>query len=91
MNESDRALFAIYQIKRAAIGDINAQTNISLVRDQGVTILKTNVPVQRRIDYSRFAPVNLSRSSECVAEQAQFAPRFAMNLIEVRDHNIFVV
>lgn len=68
MNESDGALFAVDQIKRAAIGDINAQTNISLVRDQGVTILKTNVPVQRRINHSHFAPVNLSCDGKGVAK-----------------------
>src|SRR5512133_1337463 len=39
MNETDCALFLIYQINRATIGNVNAQRHIPLIGDQAIAVL----------------------------------------------------
>ena len=91
MNQTNRPGISVNQIDRAAIGHIDSEADIALVRNQSITAFKTFVTGGHKIDHRDLIAMDLACRDKFSPTQSQHTSRFAMNLIEVRDHNIFVV
>ena len=91
VDQTDSAEVAINEIKGAAIGDVDAETNIALVGNQSIAISEATIVGERRIDDGDFVSMHLLRRNKRTLLQAKFAPRAPMNFVETIEHNGFVV
>ncbi len=91
MHQPDSTPTSIDEINRAAIRDINPETNITLICDEAVAIFETAIAGERRIEHGDLVAMNLPRRSKRAFLQAKLAPGAAMHLVEVREDGRFVV
>jgi hypothetical protein len=91
MHQPDAVLDWINQIDRAAIGDIDAETNVPLVGNYSVAIREAAIVRGCVIYDSDAIAVNLLGGDERVVHKADCASNFPMNFIESREHLRFVV
>lgn len=91
MNQTNGARILIDQKDRAAVGHINPEANIPLIRNQPITPFETLVADRHRIDHRNFVTVNLACGDKFSINQPKSASRLAMHLVEVFQHSCLVV
>ena len=91
MNQTNGARVLIDQKDRAAVGHINPEANIPLIRNQPITPFETLVAGRHRIDHRNFVTVNLACGDKFSINQPKSASRLAMHLVEVFQHSCLVM
>jgi hypothetical protein len=91
VNQRNYTLFAVNQVKGAAIGRVNPEAYIGLIGDQPIAALEAVIGRERGVDNGNFAAVNLFRSRECVIEQPELASSLTMDLIQICEDEVLVV
>ena len=91
MNKPDRRRFGIDNVNRAAIGNVNAERDFFLVRNQSVATGEFFVARRPKIDHCDFVAVNLLRGQQRPIDYPNLAARFAMSGVESFQHFGFVV
>ena len=91
MNQGSGALLSINKVNGAAVGDVNSEANVASVRNQTVAAFETAIFCQRRLNRCNFIPMDLLGGCKRVLQQSKGASRLPVNLIQIRQHNSFVV
>lgn len=85
MHQPDRTEALIDQINRAAIGDVNAETNAALICDQAIAISEAFVLGNCAIDNGAAISMNLLRRNERRGAEAILSSNFPMNAVQTRE------
>jgi hypothetical protein len=91
MDQADRAAHRIDKIYRAAISDVNAKADATLIGDQAVAALKTFISGNGFIDNSDAIAVDLLGGDKRRGAKAVLAPNFSMHAIQAGERFGFVV
>jgi hypothetical protein len=91
VDQSDRATNRIHKINRAAIGDVDAEADASLIRHDSIAILEAIVSSRPRFNYADLFPVNLLRRHKRHRGETVFASDFPMNAVQPRERFRLVV
>jgi hypothetical protein len=91
MNQTNRARVLIDQKDCAAVGHINAEANVALIRNHTITTFEARVAGRHRIDYGNVVAVNLACADKFSVNQPNSASRLAMHLVEIFQHSCLVV
>jgi hypothetical protein len=91
VNQGNYALILVRKVESAAIGDVNTQADIGLIGDQPIAASETVVAGKWGIDDPNLTPVNLFRGRECIIEEFQLASSLAVDVIQICEHEVFVV
>ena len=86
MNQTNGTCVLIDQEDRAAVGHINTQANITLIRNHPIVTFEALVPGRRRIDHRNSVAVNLAGSNKFSINQPKNTSGFAMHLVEIFQH-----
>ena len=79
VNQPDGRRFGIDNVNCAAIGNMNAERDPSLIRDHPVAAGEFLIIRNRLCNNRDFVPVNLLRGKQRPVCHSNFAPSFAMN------------
>jgi hypothetical protein len=90
MNQPDCRRLWIDKVNCAAIRDVNAKRNLSLIRDQAVRARELFVALDRLIDNGNLVSVNLLRGQERPISDSNIVAIFAMNGIQTPERFRFV-
>jgi len=91
MHQPNRVTHRIDQINRAAIRDVDAETNAALICNQAITTLKALVSGDGFIDNRHAISMHLLRGNERRRAEAVLGSDFAMNAIQPGERFRFVV
>jgi hypothetical protein len=91
MDQSNRLADWIDEEYGAAIGDINAEANSSLIADQAVTTVETLVHFDRPIDKTDARSVHLLRGDERRTIKSVLLPDPSMNTVQPGERFRFIV
>ena len=91
MNQTNGACLLIDQKNRAAVGHINAEANIPLIRNQPITPFETLVSGRHRIDHRDFVAVNLACGDKFSINQPKSASRVTMRMVQIFQDGYFIV
>ena len=91
VDEANGAANRIDEINRAAIGDVNAETNATLICNQPVAVLETFVSANRRADKGDIFSMDLLRGKERQIGEPVFAADFPMHSVQPRESLRLVV
>jgi len=91
MNQPNCTGIPVDQINRTAIGYINPKADISLIGNQAIATFETVISGGNRIDTRDLVSMNLAHSNEFSITQAKNLPRLPMHLVEVFQHDSFVI
>lgn len=84
MHKPDRTEALIDQINRAAIGNVNAETDAALICDQPIATFEAFALRHRAIDNRDAISVDLPRGNERRRTESMLRPDFAMNTVQTR-------
>ena len=91
MHQADLLGNRVDKIDRTAICDVDAEANVSLIRDEPVATGETFVILERSIDDSNLAAVNLLRSDKRRCGESACQSDFAMKTIESGERLLLIV
>jgi hypothetical protein len=91
MDQANGVANGIDEINRAAIGDVNAETNATLTCNQSVAVLETFVSANRGIDKGDIFSMNLLRGNERQISDPVFAADFPVHSVQPRERFRLIV
>jgi hypothetical protein len=91
VNKANGVANRIDDVNRAAISDVNSETNSALIRNQSVAILETIIFLSHCPHDLDMFPVDLLRSHKRDPSETMFAADFPMDVVKPRQRFRFIV
>ena len=91
MNQTNRPGIPVDQVNGATVSYVNPEADFALIGNQPIATFETAISGRNRIDSCDLVSVNLAHCDEFSITQAKNLPRLPMHLVEVFQHDCFVM